>query len=118
MLVNSRDYEATRARRFLSRNSYVSFRVHPGTKHCCQYLKGKDVEPMRLHIFERDKGKCGVCGAYYGWAFGEMDHIEGGYGPQRCDCAENLRWLCPKCHRTKHHRDIQWRPREADAAQG
>jgi len=97
-----RDKAATQMAGFLDKRSYISFRIHPGTQHACIFLKGKDVEVMRRLVFQREQGHCQVCRAYYGWNYGEMDHIVGGRGPQRCWCAENLRWLCPEHHRARH----------------
>ena len=99
-----RDKVATVHANFLDPRSYVSHRIHPGTAHPCQYLKGKDVEIIRLLVFEKEQGRCWNCGAYYGWNYGELRHLRGGGGAERCWCAENLGWGCPKCHRTEHVR--------------
>lgn len=101
MLINKRDPETTRLRMYLNSKSYVSFAGH-------EYLFGEDVSLRRAEIFKRDKGKCYRCGAYYGWDYGHMDHVEGGLGPQRCDCPHNLQWACPKCHSKKHNREPRW----------
>lgn len=100
--------EATKAAAFLDRRSYVSLRIHPATEHPCIFLKGKDVEIVRLRIFEREKGRCWNCGAYYGWNYGELRHLEGGNGAERCWCDENLGWGCPKCHHLEHGRFPRW----------
>jgi hypothetical protein len=94
-LENKRDRDRTQLRRFQDRRSFVSLAGH-------DYLFGRDVEPRRREVFERECGRCWNCGAYYGWDYGHLEHIQGGYGPQRCWCAHNLRWGCPKCH-MKHH---------------
>jgi hypothetical protein len=112
MLQNKKDKEATKARKFMNPKSYVSSRIHPETSHPCQYLKGKDVEIVRMVIFEREKGRCFNCGAYYGWDYGEMHHKLGGLGPQRCFCEENLTWSCRRCHTNAHARILQWRNHE------
>lgn len=93
------------------KRSYVGSNLHPGTDHLCWYLKGVDASLQRDRVFERDKGKCQVCGAYYGIEWGECHHLKGGLGKQRCWCMENLAWSCPKCHRSKHVRPM-WTPRK------
>jgi hypothetical protein len=104
--------EATAAQGFLNTGSYVSFRLHPGTDHPCQFLKGKDVEVIRLAVFEREKGRCWNCGAYYGWNYGHLRHLAGGNGARRCWCPENLGWGCPKCHKSEHVRPM-WTKKSA-----
>ncbi len=107
-----KDKALTAERRFLDPKSYIGQRVHPGTDHPCQYLKGKDVGVVRLLIFERERGRCWNCGAYYGWDYGELRHLKGGLGLERCWCPENLGWGCPKCHRSEHVR-VRWSRKQA-----
>lgn len=107
-----RDKALTKASKFLDKRSFVGQRLHPGTTHSCLYVRGKDVAPIRRAIFQRDKGKCQICGAWYGEAWGEMHHLVGGLGLVRCFCPENLAWSCPRCHRSKHVRPM-WTPRSA-----
>lgn len=107
-----RDVQLTKAAKFLDPRSFIVQNLHPNTNHACVYLKGKDVGPARLRIFERDKGRCQACGAWYGWDWGELHHLKGGLGLQRCWCPENLAWSCPKCHRSVHARPL-WTPRTA-----
>lgn len=108
MLENRRDRAATDSRNFQDARSYVSLAGH-------DYLFGRDVEARRREIFERDAGRCWRCGAYYGWNYGHLYHIQGGRGPQRCWCIHNLRWSCPKCHRERHVRPrLNWLPSAAD----
>jgi len=96
------DREATAAAHFLDSKSYVSHFTHPGTNHQCIFLRGKDVEIARMEVFEREKGRCWKCGAYYGWKYGHLHHKEGGLGARRCWCESNLEWSCPRCHREHH----------------
>jgi len=96
-LVNRRDAETTKDKRYVDGRSFVSHGGH-------EYLFGRDVEPRRRQVFDRESGRCWNCGAYYGWDYGHMDHIIGGRGPQRCWCLHNLRWSCPKCHVVRHGR--------------
>ena len=96
------DRALTLAMKFQNPKSFIGQRIHPGTNHQCVYLKGKDVGPARLAIYERDKGLCQTCGRHADWDDGEMHHKAGGLGLQRCSCAENLEWQCGPCHRRKH----------------
>ena len=107
-----RDKELTAAAHFLDPRSYISRHLHAGTAHNCRFLRGKDVEIARMEVFEREKGRCWNCGAYYGWNYGEMHHLEGGLGAQRCFCPENLGWACPRCHRARHV-GVRWTKRES-----
>lgn len=99
--------EATKQAGFRDPWSYVSFRVHPGMEHACVYLFGEDRGERRAEVRFHYRGRCVDCGIYC-WIRGEMDHVEGGLGPQRCDCYENLRWRCGpsanNCHAKKHRR--------------
>ena len=94
----------TAAARFLDPRSYVGARIHPGTSHHCQYLRGpEDVGKMRAAVRAAAKGNCHYCGEYC-WVRGELHHKQGGRGPQRCWCEENLVWACRQCHREEHGR--------------
>lgn len=92
---HNRDEGATGLREFSSPDSYVSSDGH-------EYLAGADRSARRLEVYRRDRGRCWKCGERIPWEFGEMDHIEGGLGAQRCDCLHNLRWACGEDHRDKH----------------
>jgi hypothetical protein len=107
---HKRDKEATRAAKFLSRYSYVSFRIHPGTTHPCVYLAGSDCGAVRERIFQRDHFRCQLenCQICVSLATGELDHIEGKRKVIRCWCDENLRTVCKKHHRRKHNREPKW----------
>jgi 5-methylcytosine-specific restriction endonuclease McrA len=100
--------EATKEANFTDHRSYVSSRQHPGSDHACMYLKGDDVAQARRRVFERERGRCWKCGAYYGWEFGHLRHLHGGNGEERCWCDENLGWGCPKCHMAEHGRVPRW----------
>jgi hypothetical protein len=104
------DKEATRAAGFLSRYSYISLRIHPGTDHQCRYLAGDDVVVARKACFERDHYRCTEpnCGRCVSWETGEMDH-GGKTKVQRCSCPENLHTKCGRCHRKKHNREVKLR---------
>lgn len=90
------DKQATKARKFMCRKSFVSQDGH-------DYLSGLDVCQRRNEVFERDGGICQSCGVYVSWSRGEMDHIKGGL-VGRNDDLDNLRWVCRDCHRQKHVR--------------
>jgi len=110
--VPKRDEQATKAAKFLNRESWIGKRLHPGTNKPCQYLKGRDVEFVRMRVFERDKGRCRACGRLVDWDWGELHHLVGGLGLQRCWCEANLAWSCASCHR-KEHVQVQWTRRIA-----
>jgi 5-methylcytosine-specific restriction endonuclease McrA len=90
------DTERTTLAGFADRRSYWTHRGH------C-YRFGADVKHIREFVQARDQGFCQGCKVphYVGQA-GEMDHIKGGNTDDRCDCAENLRWVCVPFHRKKH----------------
>jgi 5-methylcytosine-specific restriction endonuclease McrA len=99
------DKETTARAGFRDPRSYVGFRIHPDTEHACVYLFGEDVGERRAEIRARHNARCVFCGAYC-WVFGELHHVDGGLGPQRCWCYENLTWACGECHRVQHGRMI------------
>lgn len=96
------DRQLTAAMKFQDHRSFIGHRIHPGTTHPCVYLRGKDVGPARLAVYERDKGLCQNCGRFEDWESGEMHHKRGGLTLERCSCGENLEWICGGCHRKKH----------------
>ena len=97
------DKEATKARHFESRYSYVSRRIHPETEHGCEYLAGlKDIGARRLEVFERDAYTCVDCGTRVSWNSGHMAH-GGNTKISRCFCPENLKTKCFDCHMVKEH---------------
>jgi 5-methylcytosine-specific restriction endonuclease McrA len=91
------DREATKARGFLDRWSYVSYLGK-------EFLGAKDWEVRRVEVYNRDEGKCVKCKRPVPLdgplgVRGECDHIikrsQGGD-----DKASNLEFLCPSpCHR-------------------
>ena len=108
------DRELTKAMKFQDPRSFIGKRIHPETNHQCVYLKGRDVGPARLAIYERDKELCKFCGRFADWDDGEMHHVVGGLGLQRCSCPENLVWSCGPCHQKEHGRF--WRTARIAAA--
>lgn len=97
------DAVSTAAAHFASEYSYVSRRVHPGTDHQCEYLSGlEDVGKRRREVFERDEYRCVDCGERVTWDRGHMAH-GGNTKIERCDCPENLRTKCWKCHMIREH---------------
>ena len=91
---------------FKDKESMVAFHYHKDTQHHCVYLAGEDVKICRQRLVREAEGKCEDCGVFVG-NFGEMDHVEGGFGPQRCWCDENLRYRCHECHAKKTGREVQ-----------
>lgn len=111
-----RDIQATEQAGFKDPASYVclaSFRIHPGTDHPCTYLGPKDIGIRRAEVFFLAHNRCWYCGAYCPeegplGVRGELDHVVGGLGAQRCYCFENLRVACHSCHvkktrESEHH---------------
>ena len=95
---------ATKAAKFLSCYSYVSFRIHPGTEESvfpqqCVYLAGADVGMRREEVFERDGNRCMECGTT---ANLQMAH-GGNTKVSRCECMQNLKTKCYACHILKEH---------------
>jgi hypothetical protein len=96
------DAEATAARNFASKFSYVSLRVHPESDppHGCEYLAGlEDIGKRREEVFERDGNRCVDCGSRKNLqlAHGGKTKIE------RCWCPENLKTKCKDCHSKNDH---------------
>jgi hypothetical protein len=95
------DREKTQAAEFLDHRSYWNQNGHV-------YLHGRDVEIVRLRIFERDNGICQLrlpgCKGRADWEWGDLEHEQGGLGLKRCWCDHNLRWSCKPCHRKKDGR--------------
>ena len=93
-----------------SRHSYISFRIHPGTKEQCTYLAGEDCADWRKRVFDRAKGICFYCGEFCGLIQGEAHHKAHKTKIDRCWCDSNGAWTHPACHR-KQHPQVQWRKR-------
>lgn len=109
------DKHATRNRHYLSRYSYVSTRLHPGTNHACEYLAGQDCETRRLEAFERDGYKCVDCGKRVIWESGypNSGHLAHGGNTKitRCWCLENLKTKCFTDHIIReHNREVKFGP--------
>lgn len=96
------DVKATKAAHFLSKFSYVSLRIHPGTNHQCVYLAGDDCGVRRRDVFARDSYRCVDCGGNINWEIGQLAH-GGSTKVSRCWCFENLRTKCYACHMVKEH---------------
>ena len=115
MIENQRDEQRTLELRklgiFEDRRSWISFAGHV-------YLQGYDRSRLRALVREDADGICYVCKNKARFD-GDMDHIEGGLGPQRCDCYHtklangkkhtNVGWIHgmfsrKACHQKKHHR--------------
>jgi RNA-directed DNA polymerase len=62
-------------------------------------------------VYQRDQGKCGICGNFVPWEEAEMDHIIPRWKfdpPESGDRQENLRILhANPCHQLKTKRDLQ-----------
>lgn len=110
---HKRDDAATRAAKFLSKYSYVSRRIHPGTEgtpqeHPCIYLAGADCGVMRDKVFLRDEHCCVICGKWVPkqgsiWTRGHVDHLGGNTKVSRCWCFEALALKCYEDHLIKKH---------------
>lgn len=113
------DVERTKASRrskvFLSRFSYWSTRIHPGTDHQCVYYAGLDCGPMRENALAKAKGRCESCGVWTNRL--EVHHIEHKTKVSRCSCPENLLVLCVRCHRGRNgmHMQVRWSERKTEA---
>jgi hypothetical protein len=94
--------------------SYVSISGHV-------YLEGWDRTMLRERVFAEQK-VCALCGLPLAPHQGDLEHINGGLGPQRCDCyhtlladgktrhtnvqrTHSMRDPLHNCHRKKHHRE-------------
>jgi hypothetical protein len=108
------DKAATKARRFKSRYSYVSTRIHPGTEsQQCEYLAGDDCEIRRLEVFERDEFKCVGCGVEVPWdgPIEKRGHLAHGGNTKisRCWCPSNCSTKCFGCHFLReHNREVKF----------
>ena len=76
-------------------------------------LTGRALTELRQACFCRDKFLCRECGRMVAWdvadaergfgiPVGEMAHIQS-RGAGGSDILENVRTLCPKCHRDEHN---------------
>jgi hypothetical protein len=105
------DKSATKAAKFKSRYSYISFRIHPNSDppQQCRYLAGlDDIGAARLEVFERDEYTCVDCGVKVGWNNGHLAH-GGNTKISRCLCAANLKTKCKNCHLGReHNREVKF----------
>jgi hypothetical protein len=78
------------------KRSFVSLDGH-------SILYGVDKTRRREEIYVRAQGRCEGCVVrhYVPWESGEMHHRQGGL-TGRCDCLENLMWVCSEFHRAQH----------------
>jgi hypothetical protein len=91
-----RNHEATAQAGFHSKASFISLDGH-------LVLYGADKKPIRLLIYQRDRGICRECGHTAGWFRGEWHHVANEHNNfRRCDCPEGGEWVCGPCHRKKH----------------
>jgi hypothetical protein len=105
------DKEATKAKNYHSRYSYVSRRIHEGTNHGCEYLSGfEDCTIRRRAVFERDGYLCVDCKRVVlpepvpSWYPMAAHLAHGGHTKiSRCWCMENLKTKCHDCHRDNDH---------------
>ena len=110
---HKKDPQATKARCYASRYSYVSRRIHPDTDHPCEYLAGlTDIGRRRMEVFQRDEYRCVDCGKPITWETGHLAH-GGNTKISRCFCPENLKTKCAHCHLVIEHGRF---PRWGDAA--
>lgn len=94
------DKEATAARRFKHKRSFVSQDAH-------DILFGPDKEIRRREIHDRARGQCELkrspeCRGFVGWdTFGLAGWSHECPSPHRnhCDCKEAGAWSCDPCHR-------------------
>ena len=107
-----KDKALTKGMEFESRYSYVSFRIHPGTKEQRVYLAGEDCKAWRKEVFDRAHGICHYCGEFCGLIQGEAHHLKHFNKIERCWCDANGAWAHPACHR-KQHVQVRWRKHEA-----
>jgi hypothetical protein len=118
MIENRKDKKETKRLRKLGvledPKSYVTFAGH-------LYARGADRIRLHAALLTVSGGICAICKKRCSPLDGDMDHIVGGNGPQRCDCFHrkladgtrhtNLQWVhgmwsTEPCHRRKHHREV------------
>jgi hypothetical protein len=119
MIANQMDRAATtklrRLKIFDDPRSYVSISGHV-------YLEGWDRTMLRERVFAEQKA-CALCLKPLAPGQGDLEHIKGGLGPQRCDCyrtrladgtrhtnvqrTHSMRDPMHNCHRVKHHREVE-----------
>jgi hypothetical protein len=125
MIENHKDDDATKARKFHSKDSYVTIAGH-------EYLAGElDHAYRRAEVYRQAGGEvvlhltkdgkhiehaenirdamCQGCDPPHrvNWFWSEWHHSKGGYGPERCDCLHNSQMVCKPWHQA-HHRGPRW----------
>ena len=77
------------------------------------YAKGKgwkrnfEFYMNREYAYNRDKGKCKCCGAYFSDAVPKhCHHVDNKLPVDRINKVPNLAWLCVPCHRMVHNSPI------------
>src|ERR1043166_2735971 len=101
MLTNQRDPEATKAARFASKKSFVSWSGH-------QYLHGiEEHARRRREIFNLALGMCQTCAVPHPvpWNAGEWHHMQKTFGGRRCDGTCCGVWSCEASHPKKR---VKW----------
>lgn len=117
---------------FLDKRSFMSQVKKIGSHGGIHFiLFGKDKAPVRAEIFRRNReanggeNRCWNCGTSvfevapdeFCFAYvGEWDHIRNGAG-ERCDCPENGRVACRRCHRERHPQPRFRRTRQEQMAE-
>jgi len=60
----------------------------------------------REYAYNRDKGRCKICGVLLEAGNRECHHLNPNLPPGQVNKVPNLVWLCSKCHRVVHGKDI------------
>ena len=103
-----RNAQATKARRYLDRRSYVTMpRLVGDHDSAHEKLFGRDMSRMREDVLELHGYKCAQCGAVTDFETWLEVHHEVSRGQGGCDCILNLRPLCANfkgtgCHQRRH----------------
>lgn len=106
-LRGKRDIQATKARGFISKRSFI--RLGDGA----EILSGKDWHSRVMDVFIRDEHACRGCGKDMDWGYEWMDvHHIVKRGDGGSDNLENLILLCRDCHNKQHpEKQVQWSAR-------
>lgn len=100
--------EETKARKFLDRRSYLSWKG--GFLH--EKLFGKDKSQRHDEIKNLDQEICQICKQPA--PDGEWRHLENEHnGFSRCDCPGGGEWTHHTCHFDSDHKGPQWSKRES-----
>lgn len=89
------DEAATKARQFLSRHSFID-------RHGKEFLGIKDWNVRRMEVYDRDRGVCTFCGEIVSVYVFEAHHHPVSRGKGGDDKIDNLKTICPPCHREQH----------------